>query len=130
MLSSETGYAKNSANLKDLIIRLKTLGTDYQPPKAMYEIKALELLSKNADDAMRVVNQLLPVYSKAVDEQELIFKPLNKLITRSYNYLKAAIANPAALQTAKTIADHLRGQVRKKVLSTGDSSTQIGRAHV
>jgi hypothetical protein len=118
MSSTETGYPKNAANFKDLIIRLNTLGDDYQPPKAMFELKALEQLSKNAEDAMRAVSQVLPVYSKAVDDQELIFKPLNNLITKSFNYLKAAIANPAELQTAKTIADGLRGQSKRKVVAT------------
>jgi len=109
MPGSETGYAKNAANLQDLIIRLKTLGADYNPPKALYTVKSLEQLTKKVNNAMHLVNQVLPVYRKAVDEQELTFKPLNKLITRSYNYLKVAINNPAELQTARTLADHLRG---------------------
>lgn len=120
MSNSETGYTKNTANLKDLIIRLKTLGADYKPPKHSLEIESLEALSKNADDVSRVLSQVLPVYHKAVDEQELIFKPLNNLITRSYNYLKAAIDNPDELQTAKALADRLRG-IHKKSSKTEDT---------
>ncbi|RQO78004.1 hypothetical protein DBR40_08600 [Pedobacter sp. KBW01] len=105
MSTTESDFAKNAANLKDLIIRLKPLGADYQPPKLKFSIENLEQLSTNADEAIRIVSQVLPVYSKAVDEQELIFKPFNHLITRSYNYLKVAIDNPAELQTAKTLAD-------------------------
>nr|WP_276900210.1 hypothetical protein [Pedobacter kyonggii] len=119
MANSESGYAKKAANLKDLIIQLKTLGADYHPPKAAFEIKALEQLSTNADNIMRIFSQVLPVYSKAVDEQELIFKPLNNLITRSYNYLKAAIDNPAELQTAKTLANNLRGMTKKSTTADG-----------
>lgn len=112
MSSSEGGYAKIAANLKDLIIRLETLGTDYKPPQPAYEIKALTQLSKDAEEASRVVSKVLPIYAKAVDEQELIFKPLNNLVTKSINYLKAATTNAATLQTAKTIADKLRGFAR------------------
>jgi hypothetical protein len=72
MANTESGYPKNAANLKDLIIRLKTLGVDYNPPKPKFSIEALEILSKNADDATRALSLVLPVYSKAVDEQELI----------------------------------------------------------
>jgi hypothetical protein len=32
MANSESGYSKKAANLKDLIIRLKTPGDDYNPP--------------------------------------------------------------------------------------------------
>jgi len=117
MASSETGYAKNAANAQDLIIRLKTLGTDYKPPKDVFEIKALENLSKGINDAMQQLNQVLPIYRKAVDEQEIIFKPLNNLITRSYNYLKAAIDHPDKLQTAKTLADQLRGVSKKSIIA-------------
>jgi len=124
MSTTESGFTKNAANLKDLIIRLKSLGADYQPPKAKFSIENLELLSKNADEAIRIVSQVLPVYSKAVDEQELIFKPFSHLITRSYNYLKAAIDNPAELQTAKTLADKLRG-IGKKSKATSDTTIHI-----
>lgn len=117
MSSSEGGYAKNAANLKDLIIRLETLGTDYKPPQPIYEIKALTQLSKAAEDASRAVSKVLPVYAKAVDEQELIFKPLGNLVTKSFNYLKAATTNAATLQTAKTLADKLRGIAKSKKIS-------------
>lgn len=128
MSTTESGFAKNAANLKDLIIRLKTLGTAYQPPKQAFQIESLELLSKNADEAIRVLSHALPVYSKAVDEQELIFKPLSNLITRSYNYLKAAIDNPAELQTAKTLAYNLRGMASK--ITKTDGTTTQPRARV
>lgn len=123
MSSSEGGYAKNAANLKDLIIRLETLGTDYKPPQPIYEIKALTQLSKAAEDASRAVSKVLPVYAKAVDEQELIFKPLGNLVTKSFNYLKAATINAATLQTAKTLADKLRGIAKSKKVSD-DGTTQ------
>lgn len=123
MSNTESGYAKNAANTKDLIIRLKTLD-NYQPPKAIYEIKALEELSKRADDANRAVSLVLPTYRKAVDEQELVFKPFNNLVSRSFNYLKAAIANPAELQTAKTLADQLRGIIRNRK----DADSTVSRA--
>lgn len=123
MASSEGGYAKNAANLKDLVIRLKTLGNTYKPPQPAYEIKALEQLSKDAEAASRAVSKVLPVYAKAVDEQELIFKPLGSLITKSFNYLKAATKNAAELQTAKTIADRLRGVAKnRKINDDGTTS--------
>ncbi|MGM9476098.1 hypothetical protein ACS5PU_06700 [Pedobacter sp. GSP4] len=124
MSNTESGFAKNAANLKDLIIRLKTLGDDYQPPQPKFSIDDLEQLSKSAEDATRAVSQVLPVYSKAVDDQELIFKPFSSLITRSYNYLKAAINNPAELQTAKTLADKLRG-IGKKNTTAEEASLRI-----
>ncbi|TBO41312.1 hypothetical protein [Pedobacter kyonggii] len=81
MANKESGYAKNAANLKDLVIRLKTLGDDYNPPKPKLSVEALEILSKNADDATRALSLVLPVYSKAVDEQELILRKIcNKKI--------------------------------------------------
>lgn len=126
MSSTETGYPKNAANLKDLITLIKTLGNDYQPPKSKFELKELEQLSKNADDATSIVSQVLPIYRKAVDEQELIFKPLDNLVTRSFNYLKAAIDNPDELQTAKTLAHQLRGMTKKTQIN-GDTVSSKSR---
>ncbi|KIA96368.1 hypothetical protein OC25_00975 [Pedobacter kyungheensis] len=117
MSGTESGYTKNAANLNDLIIRLKTLGPAYQPPKDHFKIEALEKLAKEVEETNRILSKVSPVYSKAVDDQELIFKQLNNLITRSYNYVKVATDNPSELNTAKTLADKLRGVVKKSTSS-------------
>lgn len=127
MANTDSGYPINAANLKDLIIRSKTLGADYTPPKPKITIEALELLSKNAEEANRALSLVLPVYSNAVDEQEILFKPLAALITRSYNYFKVVVDNPDKLQTAKTLADRLKGMGKNSIAADGSDGPSKSR---
>lgn len=127
MSSSETGYAKNAANFKDLIIQLKNLEGDYQPPKPSLNIEALEAISIKSEELMRTLSQLAPIYNQCVDKQELIFSTQNNLVTRSYNYLKVVVDNPGDLETIKTIADKIRG-VNKKTDPVEEGKTNHSQA--
>jgi hypothetical protein len=87
--TSETGHAKNVANFNELISFITGYGTAYNPSKVSIKSDALQTLSGSAKNAIDVVNAARPAYSNAVAAREAAFSPLNKLITRVFNALKA-----------------------------------------
>lgn len=58
--TSETGHAKNVANLKTLISFAEGYGAKYNPTKKSIMVSAAASLQQSADDALQAVNSLLP----------------------------------------------------------------------
>ncbi|MCC7050986.1 MAG: hypothetical protein IT239_04325, partial [Bacteroidia bacterium] len=87
--NSETGHAKNVANLEDLIAYCTGYGTIYNPSRATSKITSLNTLLTNAQAALLLVNQKLPLYTNAVALREIEFKKLDKLVSRIQNAVRA-----------------------------------------
>ena len=107
--TSETGHAKNVANLDDLISFVIGYGTAFNPSKASIKLTALQTLSTSAKNAINAVNAALPAYSNAVAAREAAFEPLNKLITRVNNALKATDTTEQVDESAKTLVRKIQG---------------------
>lgn len=87
--NSETGHAKNVANLEDLIAYCTGYGTAYNPSRASSKLTSLNALLANAQAALLLVNQKLPLYTNAVALREIEFKKLDKLVSRIQNAIRA-----------------------------------------
>lgn len=121
--TSETGYAKQLAEFEDFTKLLSALGEAYNPPKPELAITNLLEQLNAAKSAMREISAALPPYSAAVDKQNLAFKFLNDRVTRSLNYYKVAISNPSEIDTAKNLADKIRGKSnRAKAVVAADAA--------
>ncbi len=107
--TSETGHAKNVANFDDLISFATGYGTAYNPSKPTLKLTALQTLSTSAKNAINAVNAALPAYSNAVAARESAFEPLNKLITRVNNALKATDTTEQVDESAKTLVRKIQG---------------------
>lgn len=117
--TSETGNAKQLAGFEDFITQLLALGALYNPPKSELSISKLQEKLNEAKSAMRDISISTPPFSAAVDRQVLAFKFLNNKITRSLNYYKVCINNPMEIETAKSLADKIRGFQKKKKVFDG-----------
>jgi hypothetical protein len=107
--TSETGHSKNTANFDDLVSFVTGYGVAYNPSKASIKLTALQTLSVNAKNAVSAVNAALPAYSNAVAAREAAFLPLNKLITRAMNALKATDTTNQVDESAKTLVRKIQG---------------------
>ena len=107
--TTETGHAKNVANFDDLISFATGYGTAFNPSKPTLKITALQILSTSAKNAINAVNAALPAYSNAVAAREAAFEPLNKLITRVNNALKATDTSEQVDESAKTLVRKIQG---------------------
>ena len=107
--TSETGHAKNVANLDDLISFVTGYAAAYNPSKTSIKLAALQTLSTNAKAAINTVNTVEPAYKNAVAAREAGFKPLSKLITRVMNALKATDTTEQVDESAKTLVRKIQG---------------------
>lgn len=108
--TSETGHAKNVANLDELISFVGGYGAVYNPSKSAIKLPALQALSTAAKAAIGAVNSANPAYSNAVAAREVAFAPLGKLTTRILNALKATDTTTQVDESAQTIVRKLQGR--------------------
>ncbi|MFD2163122.1 hypothetical protein ACFSJU_12020 [Paradesertivirga mongoliensis] len=106
---SDSGHAKNVANFEDLLTRVRSLGTDYNPSKAGLSLTNLELQHQAAAATLKSLAAELPLYQQAVDAKQAAFAPLGKLVTRALNMFKASVDNKAEVESATSLANKIRG---------------------
>ena len=125
--TSETGYAKQLAEFEDFTNLLSALGELYAPPKPELQLANLQGQLNAGKAAMREISVAAPPYSAAVDKQNLAFKFLKDRITRSLTYYKVVILDPAEIDTAKNLADKIRGVPGKAKTAATDDATASKR---
>lgn len=124
--TSEVGHAKNVANLNLLNTQISALGTIYNPSNSKLALTNLQSMYTNAFNQQESVNSLVAPYSVAVDNREIIFKPLNKQLTKVYKAYKATDGVTAVqLEDFMTIARKLKG-IRK---TTADPTATPDNEH-
>ena len=107
---SETGHAKNVANLENLVASVSGLGAAYNPSRGSIQLSALNDLLGNAKAVISNLNQAESVYKNATSAREVAFEPLSKLITRVGNSLKASASSSATDDQATTLIRKLQGR--------------------
>ena len=116
--SSEVGHAKNIANLNLLNTNIIAVGAIYNPSNPKILLSNLQSIYTNAFNQQESVNNLVAPYSIAVDDRELIFKPLNRELTKLRKAYKASEGvTQAQLEDFMTIVRKLKG-VRKSAPTT------------
>jgi len=87
--TSETGHAKNLANLDALITNVSNFGAIYNPSKAAIKVTALQSYATSCRTSLTGVNTAIAAYGNAVAAREIAYNPVSKLVTRIINALKA-----------------------------------------
>jgi hypothetical protein len=108
--TTETGNAKNVANFEDLISFCTGYGTSYNPSKASIKLASLTTKQTEAVTALASVNTKLSAWTNAVNDREIAFNPLSKLVTRIVNAVAASDVSKQVLDDVKTIARKLQGR--------------------
>lgn len=103
--TSEMGHAKNVANFNKLIISFNSYGIRYNPSKPSLRISALEPVALSAQAALSAVNTALADQKKASAGLRVAFQPIDKLVSRVVNAVKATDTSP---ETDKQVADFAR----------------------
>ena len=108
--TSETGHAKNVANFEDLISFCTGYGTAYNPNKASIKLPTLNTQLTSGKNSLTTINTLLPPSTNAINARDIVFSPLNKLITRVMNAVAESNVPKTFIADAKTIARKLQGK--------------------
>jgi len=118
--TSEKGHAKNIANANLLNTYIIELGAIYNPSNPKLLLANLKTIYTNSFSEQQAVNTLVAPYSVAVDGREIIFKPLNRELTKLRKAYKATEGvTQVQLEDFMTIVRKLKG-LRK---SNDNSST-------
>ena len=107
--TSETGHAKNAANLQSLIASVVGYGAAYNPSKTALQLPALQVLGTNCNNAIKAVNAAFPGYAQAIADRETAFVPLSKMTTRVLNALKATDTSTQVIENAQSIIRKIQG---------------------
>ena len=127
--TSEVGHAKNIANLNLLNTNIAALGNIYNPSNPKLQLAYLQNLYTTAFNYQESVNNLVAPYSLAVDEREIIFKPLNRELTKLRKAYKATDGVTAVqLEDFMTVIRKLKG-VKKATTKTSTDSEEAQNAH-
>ena len=127
--TSEVGHAKNIANLNLLNTNIAALGNIYNPSNPKLQLAYLQNLYTTAFNHQESVNNLVAPYSIAVDEREIIFKPLNRELTKLRKAYKATDGVTAVqLEDFMTVIRKLKG-VKKATTKTSTDSEEAQNAH-
>ncbi len=107
---SEVGHAKNIVTLNLLNSNIVALGATYNPTNPELLLPNLQAIYTTAFTEQASVNNLVAPYSVAVDEREVIFKPLNRELTKLRKAYKATEGvTQVQLEDFMTIIRKLKG---------------------
>lgn len=103
--TSETGHAKNVANLEDLISFCTGYNTAYNPSKNAIAITSLNTLHMDAQAAINGVTASKNSFDSVTGARQVAFAPLKALATRVINALEATDAPATVVKDAPSTAN-------------------------
>jgi hypothetical protein len=123
--TSETGHAKNVANLEDLIVFCTNYGALYNPVKDSMKLGELNSLLVSANSSLQTVRASKSVYDNSTNVREVAFKPLKKLATKIVNAMAVSHALKQNVDDVKSINLKIQGRratAIKKTVATAKTS--------
>ncbi|MFH0892963.1 MAG: hypothetical protein V2A54_00890, partial [Bacteroidota bacterium] len=112
---SETGNAKNVANLEDLIAFVLALGIIYNPVRNALKVVSLNALLTAARSALLSVKNAANAFFSATNEREIAFANIRSFTTRILNALDSTEASEQLVNDARTINRKIQGKRAKKI---------------
>jgi len=123
--TSEKGHAKNIANANLLNTYIIELGAVYNPSNPKLLLANLQTIYTNSFSQQEAVNTLVAPYSLAVDGREIIFKPLNRELTKLRKAYKATEGvTQVQLEDFMTIVRKLKGLKKSTANPSTDSKEE------
>lgn len=130
--NSETGHATNISNFKRVIDKSTSYGTAYDPSNSDLEIASMTTLWTDADNAHQRLSTAIQASKEPINAREILFKPVDKLVTRTLNYFESTKASAQIKKDAKGLADKFRGY-KVKVTKLPDGSpdpNDVSKSHL
>lgn len=108
--TSETGHAKNVANLQDLISFCNGYGASYNPTKNALKLPQLNALLTASQTSIADIITKNTAYNGKVNERVTAFSGLKSLSTRLVNALETTDATPQTIKDAKAFNRKMQGK--------------------
>ena len=120
---SETGHARNIANLHILISFLESYGARYNPSKNALKLEQLMELKTLSNEMLEEVILRNTHYNNTVNDRIITFHKLNEFSTRLINALETTDAPKEKIKNAKVFIRKMRGQRAGKIETSVDANT-------
>ena len=121
--TSETGHAKNVANLQDLISFVTGYGATYNPTKNALKLPQLNALATASQTSLADVITKNTAYNNKVNERVNAFSGLKALSTRLVNALETTDATAQMVKDAKGFNRKLQGKRASTTTTPIDPNT-------
>ena len=116
----ETGHAINISNFKTMIDYCASFADKYKPSREALRVDDMTALWQTADTAHQALTAAIQNSKESINQREILFEPVDKLVTRTLNYFQSTEASDQIKLDAKGLADKYRGfNVRVKKLPDG-----------
>ncbi len=102
----ETGHVVNHGNLNKAIAIVKSIGTRYQPSNADILLAALILHFAAEKAIFKIVNEKGAIWVIKIKARQVIFLPLDKILTQVYNYA-------ASTKISKNVLENIASDIKK-----------------
>lgn len=120
--NSETGHARNVANLISLKSFCESRGEEYNPSNSYLSLESLSNIAGNGQKAVAEVNMQEQAARLVIKERTAAFAPLTKLVSRAVEMLKASGAKSSTIDAARTIRNKITGTRARKKNHTAENS--------
>jgi hypothetical protein len=106
---AETGHAVNISNYKLLIDKCNAFGVIYNPSNADLKIVPMTTQWTSGKATHDALTAALQASKGPINAREILFEPVDKLVTRTINYFNSTNASAQIKLDAKGLADRYRG---------------------
>jgi hypothetical protein len=118
--NQETGHAVNVSNFKLVIDNVSALGAPYNPSNTKIQLAQMMAKWNGAKTAHDTLTQAMQNAKGPINDREILYKPMNKYVTRILKILNSTEASKEVKKDAKGLADKFRGhKVKVKLLPDG-----------
>lgn len=112
--NSETGHARNVANLISLASFCESRGEEYNPPNHYLSLESLTTIADNSQKAVAEVNSLEQASKLVIKERSAAFAPLTKIVGRAVEMLKSTGVKTSTIDAARSLMRKINGSTSKK----------------
>lgn len=129
--NSETGHAVNISNFKLLIDKCTAFGKKYNPSNTDLTIKNMTSVWTTGDTAHGILTKAISDSKNPINKRQIIFEPLDKLVTRTVNSFYSTKASKQIKKDAKGLADKIRGfgVIVKKMPDSTPDPNHVSKSH-
>jgi hypothetical protein len=120
--TSDSGHAKNVANLSKLNQILTTFGGAYNPANKHINLPSLQALQSNADQKLAAVNTALRDWKSATNQREIAFQGLDKFSTKLLGSIQSMDVAPQTIDDFKSLVKKIRGTSKLTKADAGKTS--------
>lgn len=122
--TTETGHAKNLANLDKLIDLTNQLGATYNPTNPQLTVSGLTTLKTQSQTDYNNWTAKYTTYKTDTNAREIAFEPIDKTCTSILNNIKTLDVPQQTIDDVSALVSKIHGERRKTTKSDAGKSTK------